>query len=71
MCIRDRYTLFGSVLMLIALLALYFACGETFDMQLMMERAPFALDGVVWWGMSAIKIIWVLLLTILLAKLRL
>ena len=49
------YTLFGSVLMLIALLALYFACGETFDMQLMMERAPFALDGVVWWGMSAIK----------------
>ncbi|MEC7934646.1 MAG: NADH-quinone oxidoreductase subunit M, partial [Candidatus Neomarinimicrobiota bacterium] len=55
------YTLFGSVLMLIALLALYFACGETFDMQLMMERAPFALDGVVWWGMSAIKVIWVLL----------
>jgi len=55
------YTLFGSVLMLIALLALYFACGETFDMQLMMERAPFALDGVVWWGMSAIKVKWVLL----------
>ena len=55
------YTLFGPVLMLIALLALYFACGETFDMQLMMERAPFALDGVVWWGMSAIKVIWVLL----------
>ena len=55
------YTLFGSVLMLIALLALYFACGKTFDMLLMMERAPFALDGVVWWGMSAIKVIWVLL----------
>ena len=35
------YTLFGSVLMLIALLALYFACGQTFDMILMMERAPF------------------------------
>ncbi|GIS71957.1 MAG: hypothetical protein CM1200mP10_15340 [Candidatus Neomarinimicrobiota bacterium] len=48
-------------LMLIALLALYFACGKTFDMLLMMERAPFALDGVVWWGMSAIKVIWVLL----------
>ncbi|GIS70461.1 MAG: hypothetical protein CM1200mP10_00380 [Candidatus Neomarinimicrobiota bacterium] len=47
--------------MLIALLALYFACGKTFDMLLMMERAPFALDGVVWWGMSAIKVIWVLL----------
>ena len=59
------YTLFGSVLMLIALLALYFACGETFDMQLMMERAPFALDGVVWWGMSAIKVIWVLLLSLI------
>jgi len=26
-----------------------------------MERAPQALDGVFWWGMAAIKIIWVLL----------
>ena len=32
------YTLFGSVLMLIALLALYFACGKTFDMLLMMDE---------------------------------
>ncbi len=55
------YTLVGSVTMLIAILALYFTCGNTFDMILLMERAPQALDGVFWWGMAAIKIIWVLL----------
>ncbi|MBC8216704.1 MAG: NADH-quinone oxidoreductase subunit M [Candidatus Marinimicrobia bacterium] len=55
------YTLVGSVLMLIAILALYFTCGNTFDMILLMERAPQALDGVLWWGMSAIKVIWVML----------
>ena len=55
------YTLAGSVLMLIAILALYFTCGNTFDMLLLMERAPIALNGMLWWGMSAIKVIWVLL----------
>ncbi len=55
------FTLFGSVLMLIAILALYFTCGQTFDMVTLMETAPVALDGVLWWGMSAIKVIWVLL----------
>lgn len=55
------YTLAGSVLMLIAILALYFTCGNTFDMLLLMERAPVALNGMLWWGMSAIKVIWVLL----------
>ncbi|SVC27996.1 uncharacterized protein METZ01_LOCUS280850, partial [marine metagenome] len=55
------YTLFGSVLMLIAILALYFTCGNTFDMLILMETAPIALNGMLWWGMSAIKVIWVLL----------
>ena len=55
------YTLFGSVLMLIAILALYFTCGNTFDMLLLMDTAPTALNGVLWWGMSAMKVIWVLL----------
>ena len=55
------FTLFGSVLMLIAILALYFTCGQTFDMVTLMEVAPVALDGILWWGMSAIKVIWVLL----------
>jgi len=54
------YTLFGSVLMLIGILGLYFTCGKTFDILLIMERAPEALDGVLWWGMSAAKVIWVL-----------
>ena len=56
------YTLFGSVLMLIGILGLYFTCGKTFDILLIMERAPDALDGVLWWGMSAAKVIWVLVL---------
>ena len=55
------YTLAGSVLMLIAILALYFTCGNTFDMLVLMETAPMALNGMLWWGMSAIKVIWVLL----------
>ena len=55
------YTLAGSVLMLIAILALYFTCGNTFDMLLLMERAPDTLSGELWWGMSTIKVIWVLL----------
>ncbi len=55
------YTLFGSVLMLVAILALYFSCGRTFDMLLLMQTAPTVLDGVMWWGMSAVKVIWVLL----------
>ena len=55
------YTLFGSVLMLVGILGLYFTCGKTFDILLIMERAPEALDGALWWGMSAAKVIWILL----------
>tara|TARA_B100000686_G_scaffold23482_1_gene21929 strand:- start:670 stop:2211 length:1542 start_codon:yes stop_codon:yes gene_type:complete len=55
------YTLFGSVLMLVAILGLYFTCGKTFDILELMKIAPEALQGVVWWGMSGIKVIWVLL----------
>lgn len=55
------YTLVGSVLILVAILALYFSCGQTFDIRLLMERAPVALEGVAWWGLSAIRVIWVLL----------
>ena len=55
------YTLFGSVLILIAILALYFNCGYTFNMVELAEIAPTALSGVAWWGMSAIKVIWILL----------
>ena len=47
--------------MLIAILALYFTCGQTFDMVTLMHTAPEALNGVLWWGMSAIKVIWILL----------
>ncbi len=55
------FTLVGSVLMLVAILALYFYCGKTFDMLVLIDTAPMALDGVLWWGISAIKIIWILL----------
>ena len=55
------YTLFGSVLMLIAMLALYFACGRTFDMVHMMATAPTQLAGIMWWGFDALKVIWILL----------
>jgi NADH-quinone oxidoreductase subunit M len=55
------YTLFGSVLILVGILGLYFTCGKTFDILLIMERASEALDGELWWGMSAAKVIWVLL----------
>jgi len=55
------YTLFGSVLMLVGILGLYFTCGQTFDILELTRVAPQALQGVMWWGMSAIKVIWVLL----------
>ena len=55
------YTLFGSVLMLVGILGLYFTCGKTFDILELMHVAPEALNGVMWWGMSAIKVIWILL----------
>ena len=55
------YTLFGSVLMLIGILGLYFTCGKTFDILELQRIAPTALDGVLWWGISAIKVIWILL----------
>ncbi len=55
------FTLVGSVLMLVAILALYFYCGKTFDMMVLIDTAPMALDGVLWWGISAIKVIWILL----------
>ena len=55
------FTLFGAVLMLIAILALYFTCGQTFDMITLMQTAPDALNGVLWWGMSELKVIWILL----------
>tara|TARA_B110000438_G_scaffold23474_1_gene21533 strand:+ start:4552 stop:6096 length:1545 start_codon:yes stop_codon:yes gene_type:complete len=55
------YTLFGSVLMLIGILGLYFSCGETFDILELIKVAPEALGGLTWWGMSAIKVIWILL----------
>ena len=55
------YTLFGSVLLLVGILGLYFSCGKTFDILELMQVAPQVLGGVMWWGMSAIKVIWVLL----------
>jgi len=55
------YTLVGSVLMLVAILALYFTCGQTFDLITLTQTAPEQLQGVTWWGISAIRIIWVLL----------
>jgi NADH-quinone oxidoreductase subunit M len=47
--------------MLIGILGLYFTCGKTFDILELMRVAPDALQGVTWWGMSAIKVIWILL----------
>ena len=55
------YTLFGSVLMLVGVLGLYFACGNTFNILELTKIAPEALGGVLWWGISGIKVIWVLL----------
>ena len=55
------YTLFGSVLMLIGILGLYFSCGKTFDILELTRVAPEALSSIMWWGMSAIKVIWILL----------
>jgi NADH-quinone oxidoreductase subunit M len=47
--------------MLVGILGLYFTCGKTFDILELMRVAPEALNGVMWWGMSAIKVIWILL----------
>ena len=47
--------------MLVGILGLYFTCGKTFDILELTRVAPDALQGVMWWGMSAIKVIWVLL----------
>ena len=55
------YTLFGSVLLLVGILGLYFSCGKTFDILELKRVAPDALSSVMWWGMSGIKVIWVLL----------
>jgi len=55
------FTLVGSVLMLIAILALYFYCGHSFDIPYLIQNASGDLTGVLWWGIPAIKVIWVLL----------
>ena len=55
------YTLFGSVLMLVGILGLYFSCGKTFNILELVEIAPTTLGTLTWWGFSAIKVIWVLL----------
>jgi NADH-quinone oxidoreductase subunit M len=55
------FTLVGSVLMLVAILALYFNCGHTFDMVVLMNTAPTALQGLEWWGFSSVRVIWILL----------
>ena len=55
------YTLLGSVLMLVGILGLYFSCGQTFDILELTRIAPEALQGLTWWGISAIKVIWILL----------
>ena len=55
------YTLFGSVLMLVGILGLYFSCGKTFNILELMQIAPTTLGTLKWWGFSAIKVIWVLL----------
>ena len=47
--------------MLVGILGLYFTCGKTFDIVELTIIAPKALDGIMWWGISAIKVIWVLL----------
>ena len=55
------YTLAGSVLMLIAILALYFTCGQTFNMIELMATAPTALGALSWWGFSGLKVVWIML----------
>lgn len=55
------YTLAGSVLMLIAILALYFTCGRTFNMLELMAAAPSALGTLSWWGFSGLKVVWIML----------
>jgi NADH-quinone oxidoreductase subunit M len=46
------YTLFGSVLMLVGILGLYFSCGQTFDILELTRIAPEALQGLTWWGLG-------------------
>lgn len=55
------YTLAGSVLMFIAILALYFTCGHTFDMTVLMVQANDGLGSMTWWGFNALKVVWILL----------
>ena len=55
------YTLAGSVLMFIAILALYFTCGHTFDMTVLMAQANDGLGSMTWWGFNALKVVWILL----------
>jgi len=55
------YTLAGSVLMLVAILALYFTCGHTFDMTVLMAKANEGLGAISWWGFNALKVVWILL----------
>ena len=38
-----------------------FSCGKTFDILELTRVAPEALSSIMWWGMSAIKVIWILL----------
>ena len=47
--------------MLIAVLALYFSSGRTFDMIELMSTAPTTLSQISWWGFSGIKVVWLLL----------
>ena len=47
--------------MLVGILGLYFSCGKTFDILELIRIAPENLGGLLWWGVSAIKVIWVLL----------
>ena len=55
------YTLFGSVLLLVEEITTKEINEKTFDILELMRVAPDALQGVTWWGMSAIKVIWILL----------
>jgi NADH-quinone oxidoreductase subunit M len=55
------YTLAGSVLMLVAILALYFTCGHTFDMTVLMAQANDGLGSMTWWGFNALKVVWIML----------
>jgi len=47
------YTLAGSVLMLLALLAMYFKAGHTFDIQALMDY-PFDFTWQIWYGYGSL-----------------